>query len=195
MADSEQPRFRVNTFPSDDADFRATVRDALEAMPRPDVAELQRVIRERYPLATVSVRSPLATPAAGGEVWYAFRRATAAGVAERWWDGLDTWAIVAADRTFIEATDTFAAIVELPAAELIGKRIEDFVNPADPTASQDIVELWAELDDRGVADGSLRFNRMDGTPRELEYHFEPEGAEVGRYRVVIRERAEPAGPG
>jgi PAS domain-containing protein len=188
MADSELPRFRVNTFPSDDADFRATVRDALDAMPKPDPAELQRAIRERYPLATVSVRSLLATPAAGGEVWYAFRRATAAETAGRWWDGLETWAVVADDRTFVEATDAFAAIVEVPVAELIGRRIEDFVNPADPTASQDIAELWTELADRGEADGSVRFNRMDGTPRELEYHFEPHGSDIGRYRVVIRER-------
>jgi hypothetical protein len=38
------------------------------------------------------------------------------------------------------------------------------------------------------ADGSLRFNRLDGSPREIEYHVERDPSADDRYRAVIRER-------
>lgn len=188
MSEIVRSPIRVHAFPSDDAEFHAFVADRLAVLAAPDPSALQQAIRERYPLATVTVRSALAAVHEDEILWYAFRRAIDEPSAEGWWVRADSWAIIAADRTFIEATESLAVIAEVPVAALVGRRIEDLANPDDPTAAQDIADLWVEVLAHGRADGSLRFNRLDGSPRELEYHVEADASGEGRFRAVIRER-------
>jgi PAS domain-containing protein len=184
-------RIDLRTFPSVDETFREFVVTQLAGVDASDPEELQCSIRLRYPLAVVRVRSELASLRGEDIVWYAFRRAVVDPPEERWWAAATSWAIVDDERAFVEASDGFAAIVEVPLVELIGRRIEDLANPSDPTASDDVATLWADLVANGRVHGTLRFNRLDGSPREIEYHVERDGA-LGRYRAAIRERTSPS---
>jgi len=59
----ETPRFRINTFPSDDEDlarFAAGLAAAVALASEGDVAWLESALRARYPHATVAERSELA---------------------------------------------------------------------------------------------------------------------------------------
>ena len=47
--------------------------------------------------------------------------------------------------------------------------------------------LTRELMDRGELHATLRFRRMDGSAREIEYHVTKEGAGPGRHLAVVRE--------
>lgn len=180
-------RLELRTFPSDDDAFRRFAEDELARLDSLDPEHLQRLVRVRYPMAVVRVRSRLASFAGDPMVWYALRRAVIDPPEDRWWEHAASWAIIAADRTFIEASEPFAAILELPLTTLIGQRIDDLANPADPTAAEDVAALWLDLVQRGEAHGTLRFNRLDETPREIEYHIGRDGVGAGRYRALIRE--------
>ena len=188
MVDTAKPQIRLHAFPSDDWEFRQFARDQLAQLDEPTPDRLQAAVRERYPLATVSVRSALAELESDEPLWYAFRHGPASPPTDEWWIGMETWAILHADRTVLEATDALAAIVEVPAELMIGRRVEDFANPADTTAADDIAQLWTALRRLGTLHGTLRFNRLDGTAREIEYHVEVDPANPRQYRAVIRER-------
>jgi PAS domain-containing protein len=187
MDDTIRARVNVHAFPSDDGEFRVFVEERLDQLQQPLPDDLQREIRDRYPLATVVVRSELAARGGDDVVWYVFRRAVGEAAADGWWEREEAWAVITADRVFVEATESFAATVEVPLATLVGRRLEDLANPSDPTVAVDLVALWAELGKSGRADGTLRFNRLDGSRREIEYHVERDAAEASRYRAVIRE--------
>ena len=178
----------LHSFPSSDDDFRRFAEDQLARLEQPDPDGLQLAIRVRYPLAVVRVRSDLARHAGPDVVWYAFRRALIESPPDRWWEQATAWAVVDAQRGFVDASAAFAATVEVARASLLGMRIEDLANPADPTATDDVAALWIELRKQGEVHGTLRFNRLDGSRRELEYHASADGAGPGRYRVVVRER-------
>jgi PAS domain-containing protein len=183
-------RIDLRTFPSEDVPFREFVRDQLAGLDASDPERLQCSIRQRYPLALVRVRSELASLGGDDTVWYAFRRALIDPPDDRWWAGATSWAIIDSERAFVEASDRFAAIVEVPLTTLIGRRIEDLANPADPTVPDDVATLWADLLAHGQVHGTLRFNRLDGSPREIEYHVERDGA-PDRYHATIRARSIP----
>jgi PAS domain-containing protein len=180
-------RIELHTFPSDDAVFRDDAEAAFAGLDAPDPERLQHSIRTRYPWAVVRERSELAKLSLDETVWYVFRRALVDPPAEPWWENGHAWAVIDCDRTVVDAGEALAAIVELPRAALIGRRIEDLANPADPTATADVAALWVELLARGEAHGTLRFNRLDGTPREIEYHVDSVGVPAGRFRAVVRE--------
>jgi PAS domain-containing protein len=177
----------LHTFPSDDGAFRLFVEDEFARLGGASLDELQSALRIRYPFAIVRLRSELATFGKDGPLWYAFRRGFGDPPSDRWWDRVAAWATIAADRTFVAVTDAFAAILEVPIATVIGLRIEELANPDDPTATLDVSALWTELLSRGFADGTLRFNRLDGTPREIEYHIARDPNRTGTYRAAIRE--------
>jgi PAS domain-containing protein len=181
-------RIDLRTFPSDDATFRRFANAELSRLEAPDPERLQCSIRVRYPHAVVRVRSELARLGGEGIVWYAFRRAAADPPEDGWWEHTASWATIDGERVFVGASEDFAAIVELPLTLLIGLRIEDLANPSDPTAAEDVASLWTELLARGQVHGTLRFNRLDGSPREIEYHVDTDGAGPDRYRAAIRER-------
>jgi PAS domain-containing protein len=194
MVEAIRPNVRLHVFPSDDADFRAFALDQLASLAQPDPERLQSAIRRRYPLAIVRVRSPLAEIGGAETLWYAFRRGTAAPQVHEWWVGHDAWAILDEERRLVEVSGPLAAIVEVPPALMVSHRVEDFANPDDATAADDVAALWAELLAHGRVDGSLRFNRVDGTPREIDYHVEElAGGEARRYRAFVRERYLTAG--
>lgn len=184
-------RIDLRTFPSADDTFREFVRTQLAGLDASDPEQLQCSVRLRYPLAVVRVRDELASLRGEDIVWYAFRRAVVDPPEEHWWATATSWAIVDDARAFVEASDSFAAIVEVPLTALIGRQIDDLANPADPTASDDIATLWADLRANGRAHGTLRFNRLDGSPREIEYHVDRDGA-PDRYRAAIREQTSPS---
>jgi hypothetical protein len=59
----ETPRFRINTFPSDDQDLARFVAGLAAAVTQASdsaAAALESALRERYPHATVAERSELA---------------------------------------------------------------------------------------------------------------------------------------
>jgi PAS domain-containing protein len=183
-----RPRIELHVFPSDDAAFRWFAEDELAKLDQPEPMRLQRALRVCYPLAVVRVRSELAQLPEDGPTWYAFRRAVAQPPLEHWWLRQDAWARLDLHRTILDASERFAIIVEVPRTSLIGKHIEDLANPADPTAVADVTALWTQLLDRGEAHGSVRFNRLDGSPRELEYHVVADLPPQAGFRAVIRER-------
>lgn len=178
----------LHTFPSDDGAFRRFAEDEFARLGAASLDELQSALRVRYPFATVRLRSELATLGEDGPMWYAFRRGLGDPPSDRWWNQVTSWATIAADRTFVAVSEAFADILEVPSATVIGLRIEELANPGDPTATLDVSALWSQLLSRGFADGTLRFNRLDGTLREIEYHVARDSENARAYRAAIRER-------
>ena len=124
----------------------------------------------------------------GPLVWYAFRTA-AIGVPPIGTepdDDTEAWAIIDDEMRFLEVSPALAKIVELPARRIVGHRIEDFSNPADPTVREDIGRLWAEFRDGGAIASTVRFNFLDGRPRELAYRLTANDDGEGRHRLTVR---------
>jgi PAS domain-containing protein len=176
---------RLRGFPSTDREFARYARAALSALgatPTPDA--LQRSLRGRYPAAIVRAQDELARHGHGPEVWYAFRTSA---VGERLSPDrpAEAWAIVDDERRFVEVSPSLAAIVELPARHIVGRRIEDFASPDDPTIRDDLLELWEEFKRLRVASSTLRFNFADGRPRELEYRIVADAEGGSRHRLLV----------
>jgi PAS domain S-box-containing protein len=181
---------KLHAFPSRDREFQDFAQAAFNVLAEPRTPEaLQRALRIRYPAAAVTEQAELARHGDGPTVWYAFRTA-AVGVpplgAEAAAAAPDAWAIIDDERRFIEVSPSLAKIVELPARRVIGHRIEDFTNPADPTIRDDIARLWLEFKDGGAIASTLRFNYADGRPRELAYRLTADDDGEGRHRLVVR---------
>ena len=187
---------RLQAFPSEDLAFRRCIAEAfadlladVDARPgtRLEPEELQARLRERYPAAVVRARDPLADPGDGDHVWYAYRFGSVSP-GRRWWEEPGhAWAILDDERRFVEVSTSLTELVEVSRAELLGRRVEAFSNPQDVTASEDVQALWAEFLTRGEIHATLRFRRLDGTPREIEYHVTKDGAGPERHLAVVRE--------
>jgi len=176
---------RLRTFPSTDREFGRYARAALSALGSARSADaLQRSLRGRYPAAVVRAQEELARHGAGPEVWYAFRTSA---VGERLSPErpAEAWAIVDDERRFVEVSPSLAAIVELPARHILGRRIEDFASPEDPTIRDDLLELWEEFQRLRTMTSTLRFNYADGRPRELEYRIVADADVPGRHRLLV----------
>lgn len=94
-----------------------------------------------------------------------------------------------ARRRFVEVSPGLARIAELPSRRMIGQRIEDFSNPADPSIRDDIARLWEEFRSSGALPSTLRFNYADGRPRELAYRLVANADGEGRHaRDTVRGR-------
>lgn len=177
----------IRTFPSDDTDFAAYVREARSQVGGDPVA-LQVALRRRYPAAVVRVRTDLASPQGAHPLWYVFRYGSVVPPQDRWWEGSDqARAILDSERTFLDATPSLAAIVEVPLEILRGTRVEAFANPEDPSIADDIAAVWQRFLAEGELHTTLRFNRMDGTPREIEIHLMRDREGPGRHVAVVRE--------
>jgi len=190
----------LRAFPSRDGDFVAYAEAALAALNAPRTpARLQQALRVRYPAAVVTVQEELARHGERPLVWYAFRTAAAGSGAREMDTAEPAWAIVDDERRFLEVSPALALIAELPARRMVGHRIEEFSNPADPTIRDDIARLWAEFRASGSLASTVRFNYRDGRPRELAYRLVADAAGPGRHRltvVVLREgeRGDPTRP-
>lgn len=191
-------RFRptLRAFPIEDLGFRRYVAEVfarLVAETEEDASiplepeELQVRIRERYPSAVVRQRDSLADPAGGEHLWYVYRFGSVTP-GRRWWEEPGhAWAILDESRRFVEVSTSLTAIAEVPREELLGTQVEALANPEDVTAPADVIALWDEIQRRGELHATVRFRRVDGTPREIEYHVTRDGAGPGRHLAVVRE--------
>jgi PAS domain-containing protein len=182
---------KLHAFPSTDRAFRAYAEEAYaELDPRERTPEaLQRLVRRRYPAAVVKVQDELGRYSGTPEIWYLFRSATlpvppgSAAPDPPW----PAWADIDDDRRFILMTPEFAAIAELAPEAMLGHRVEEFTNPADPTVREDLARLWEEFQRNGAIGATMRFNYADGRPREVEYRLIARQGGPGRHRLSIRE--------
>lgn len=186
---------KLHAFPSRDREFRDFAQAAFNVLAEPRTTEaLQRALRIRYPAAAVTEQAELARHGDGPVVWYAFRTA-AIGVPPIGSDPAppsgEAWAILDDERRFVEVSRALAKIVELPARRIVGHRIEDFGNPADPTIRDDIARLWIEFKAGGNIASTLRFNYADGRPRELAYRLTADEDGAGRHRLVVQVLPDP----
>ncbi len=179
---------KLHAFPSRDREFLEFAHAAFNVLAEPRTTEaLQRALRVRYPAAVVTEQAELARHGDGPIVWYAFRTAAIGtppiGVepAEP-----EAWALIDDDRRFLEVSPALARIVELPARRMVGHRVEDFSNPADPTVRDDILRLWSEFREGGAIASTVRFNYADGRPRGLAYRLVADDDGPGRHRLTVR---------
>jgi PAS domain-containing protein len=191
-----RPTPRLQAFPAEDLAFRRFVADAFatllaEVEPRPDALlepeELQLRLRARYPAAVVRPRDRLADPGDGDLLWYVYRFGSISpGL--RWWEEPGhAWAILDDGRRFVEVSTSLTEIVEAPRDAILGQLVDSLANPEDASALEDINSLWGEFMERGELHATLRFRRLDGSPREIEYHVTREGAGPERHLAVVRE--------
>jgi PAS domain-containing protein len=183
---------QLRTFPSADPTFHAYACDALDAMKRPSTRGLQDNVRIRYPLAVVRSQEDLARRGAGPLVWYAFRFGSVAhgppGMPMIDWERGDVaWAILDEERHFVDLNDALATIVEQPRDAIVGRAVEEFTNPQDPTIREDIAALWQQFVDTRWAESTIRFNRRDGRRRLLAYRIVADDPEPGRHRLRVAE--------
>jgi len=179
---------RLHTFPSSDPEFGSFAQETWAGLPEPrNPAELQQALRARYPASVVTAQDELARHGSAQPVWYAFRSATLTWQRPESAEDWPAWAILDDDRRFVEVNDELAAIVELPAAAMVGHHVEEFSNPADPTIREDIERLWEDFVVRRSVASTMRFNRADGTLRELAWWLEANDAGPGRHRLSVRE--------
>jgi len=180
---------KLHSFPSRDREFHDFAQAAFNVLAEPRTTEaLQRALRIRYPAAVVTEQAELARHGDGPIVWYAFRTA-AIGVPPIGADSApstEAWAIIDDERRFVEVSPALAKIVELPARRVVGRRVEDFSNPGDPTIRDDIARLWTEFKDGGSISSTVRFNFADGRPRELAYRLNADEDGEGRHRLTVR---------
>ncbi|MEO5964174.1 MAG: PAS domain-containing protein, partial [Candidatus Limnocylindrales bacterium] len=175
---------RLQAFPAEDLAFRRFTAAAFASLVA-DVAarvdlllepeDLQLRLRTRYPAAVVRERDALADPGEGDLVWYVYRFGSISpGL--RWWEEPGhAWAILDDARRFAEVSTSLTEIVEAPRDALLGQLVEAFANPDDVTAPEDVQALWDEFLARDELHATLRFRRMDGSPREIEYHVTKDG--------------------
>jgi PAS domain S-box-containing protein len=191
-----RPQPRLQAFPAQDIAFRRWVAEAFagliadvetrgDSLLEPE--DLQVRLRERYPAAIVRARDALADPGPGDTLWYVYRFGSVSpGI--RWWEEPGhAWAILDDERRFVEVSTSLTSVVEATRDALLGRQVEDFANPEDVSAADDMRALWQELTRNGELHATLRFRRLDGSPRELEYHVTREGAGPERHLAVVRE--------
>lgn len=189
------PPIRLQVFPSEDTAFRrfadaALTRVRVEATGSDlglDPADLQHAIRDRYPAAVVRARDSLADPGYGEIVWYVYRFGSVTAGRHWWEEPGHAWAILDEHRQFAEVSTSLLDIVEVPREAIIGRRVEELANPDDVSAAEDVAALWAEMLLRGELHATLRYRRLDGAQREIEYHVTREAAGPGRHLAVVRE--------
>ena len=175
----------LRVFPRDDGAFQADAESAMDGAPTP--AGLQRALRARYPAAVVRPREDIADPEFGPAVWYVYRYGSARPVGRWWTEQSYPWAVLDDQRRFVDLSSSLAEIVEAPVEMILGQQVEAFSNPDDPTARDDVEALWAEFRRAGQLDATLRFRRLDGTEREIEYHLVANAAGPGRHLATVRE--------
>lgn len=179
---------KLHAFPSRDREFADFAQAAWAVLPEPRSTDvLQRALRVRYPASVVTEQAELARHGEGPTIWYAFRTAAiGAPSLEEVPQRSGAWAIVDDERRFVEVSTALARIAELPARRMVGYRIEDFSNPADPTIRDDIARLWDEFRSGGSLASTLRFNYADGRPRELAYRLVADADGPGRHRLTVK---------
>jgi PAS domain-containing protein len=184
-------RAQLKAFPSTDTEFARFARDAWATLGEARTVEgLQDALRQRYPAAVVTIQHELARREDDPVVWYAYRMGAVvaadagreASPPEAW----PAWAIIDDERRFLEVSPELATIAELPVEVMLGRQLELFSNPADPTIREDIARLWREFERLREMSSTIRFNFRDGRPRELAYHVRADADGRGRHRLSVR---------
>lgn len=183
---------QLRAFPSADPNFYAYACATLDGIRRPSIGALQDAIRARYPLAVVRAQEDLARRGGGPLVWYAFRYGTVAhgppALAAIDWDAPDiAWAILDDERRFVDLDNGVAGIVERSREEILGHAVEEFTNPGDPSVREDLTALWRQFVETRWVESTIRFNRKDGTRRQLAYRIVADDPEPGRHRLRVAE--------
>jgi PAS domain-containing protein len=181
------PARSVRHFPSDDAAFGDFVRAWASAPAIAAPEDLQRALRTRYPAAVVRVQSEFGRLGPPTETWYAFRYGVRDAADERAAAVTPgaAWAIIDDDRRFVAVSQELAAIMEIGVEELAGRSLEDFGSAADPTVAEDLRAMWVELTASGRLTSTIRYNYLDGRPRELGFDIVLNGAGPGRHRLTV----------
>src|SRR6266542_6036701 len=95
---------------------------------------------------------------------------------------LDAVVVVDDERKFLAANPAACRLLGLTSAELIGRRLDEFVG----APGGDVVGAWQAFLARGSGIGGLRVVRRDGGMRDVEYtasaNFVP-----GRHLAVLRD--------
>jgi PAS domain-containing protein len=95
----------------------------------------------------------------------------------------------------VDVNDALVAIVEQPRDVIVGRAIDEFTNPEDPTIREDIAVLWQQFVDTRWAESTIRFNRRDGRRRQFAYRIVADDPEPGRHRLRVSEIDPTAGEG
>ena len=74
--------------------------------------------------------------------------------------------ITDSDRRYLDASTGAGKLLGVPREKIIGKRLDDF---AEPAFKPRISELWEAFLTRGEQEGALRLVGPDGKPTEVEY--------------------------
>jgi PAS domain-containing protein len=140
----------------------------------------------------VRAQDDLARRGAGPLVWYAFRYGTVAhgppGMQLIDWESADiAWGVVDDERRFADLNEELAAIVEQPRDAIVGRALEDFTNPEDPSIREDMAVLWGQFVETRWLESSIRFNRRDGRRRQFAFRIVADDPEPGRHRLRVVE--------
>lgn len=92
-------------------------------------------------------------------------------------------------RQSVEASVGASRLLGIPREKIIGRTLEDFVNP---TLKPTISETWRAFLEDGQQEGTLQLMAPDGTPREVEYSAKGELLPE-RHLLVLRDKAPSAG--
>ena len=88
------------------------------------------------------------------------------------------------DRHYRDASSGAGKLLGLPREEIIGRSLDDFV---EPSFKPQVSGLWQEFLERGEQKGTLRLLGPDGNPREVEYTAKGNVLPV-RHLLVLRDK-------
>jgi len=94
------------------------------------------------------------------------------------------------DGQYREASVGATKLLGLPREKLIGKKLDDFAEPAFTTV---VANLWQAFIAQGEQQGTLRLVGADGTPHEVEYRAKGNILPV-RHVLALRDKSRPAEP-
>ena len=92
------------------------------------------------------------------------------------------------DRNYREASMGAGKLLGLPREKIIGRKLDDFV---EPSFKPEISELWRAFLDTGEREGTLRLEGPDGSVRDVTYTAKKNVLPV-RHVLVLHEKAPPS---
>ena len=92
------------------------------------------------------------------------------------------------ERQYRDASSGAGKLLGLPREQIIGRRLDDF---ADPAFRPQISRLWRTFLEQGEQEGTLRLVGPDGRPRDVGYKAKGNVLPV-RHLLALRDRTSPA---
>jgi hypothetical protein len=171
-------------FPPEDAVFAEMARRSVEGIEKPDPVDLERVLRQAYPAASVRERDVLAS--FGRPAWYIYRDGRYSPfVNDRWWEAPDTARILLGDDgRYLEAN---AAALELLQVDLGALRASPPGSFTAPTPQPAVAWILQLLFDSGELHSTSMLRPAGGAPDvPIEYRIVKDGDGRGRHVATIR---------